>query len=159
MELTIRHRLESDREWAAALLRERWGSAQIVTRGRIHQADGLPALLAETGGKRCGLLTYHIASDECEVVSLDSLIEQQGLASALLEAIQRVAQRAGCRRLWLITTNDNTPAIDFYQRRGFSLVAVHQGAVVESRRLKSEIPTHNVDGIAIEDEWEFEREL
>jgi len=31
------------------------------------------------------------------------------------------------RRVFLITTNDNLHALDFYQRRGFELVAVHCG--------------------------------
>ena len=66
------------------------------------------------------------------------------------------AARAGCRRLWLITTNDNTPAINFYRHLGFSLVAIHEGAVNLSRRLKPEIPETGVGGVPIRDELEFE---
>lgn len=159
MEFIIRPLWESEREWAIALLRGRWGSAEIVTRGKIHQADALPGLVAECEGERYGLLTYNIESEECELVSLDSLVAGQGVASALLKAVQSEARQAGCKRLGLITTNDNTDAIDFYLRRGFSLAAVHRGAVNHSRRQKPEIPSHNADGIAIEDEWEFEYKL
>ncbi len=56
----------------------------------------------------------------------------------------------------MITTNDNTPAIRFYQKRGFSLVAVHRNAIAESRKLKPEIPLAGVDGIPIRDEIELE---
>ena len=38
-------------------------------------------------------------------------------------------QKIGCNRMWLVTTNDNTPAIRFYQRYGFTLKAVHINAV------------------------------
>jgi hypothetical protein len=63
---------------------------------------------------------------------------------------------AGCRRLWLITTNANHDGLAFYRAVGWSQVAVHRGAVGEARRLKPEIPLHAADGTPIEDEIEFE---
>ena len=66
---------------------------------------------------------------------------------------------AGCRRLWLITTNDNLAALRFYQRRGFELVAVHRRAVAAARRLKPEIPLVGAHGIPIRDEIELEMAL
>jgi GNAT superfamily N-acetyltransferase len=69
------------------------------------------------------------------------------------------ARAAGCRRLWLITTNDNLPALRFYQKRGFVLVRLHRGAVAGSRRLKPEIPLTGSEGIPIRDELELELEL
>jgi hypothetical protein len=62
----------------------------------------------------------------------------------------------GCRRLWLITTNDNEPAMTFYSRWGMHLVTVHRGAIAESRKLKPEISHFGVGGRPIEDEIEFE---
>ena len=117
----------------AEVLEERWGSTEIVSRGRRHPAERLPALVAERSGERCGLLTYRVDHDQLEVVSLDSLQPRQGVGSALLEAVTMVAGSRSCRRAWLVTTNDNLDAIRFYQRRGFRMVAVHPGAVDEAR--------------------------
>ena len=83
----------------------------------------------------------------------------RGIGSTLLEGVANEARRRGCRRLWLITTNDNLNAIRFYQRRGLRLVAVHAGAVDDARRLKPSIPLVGEDGIPIRDELEFELEL
>jgi len=94
MDVKVRPLQESDREWAAGLLRDRWGSKLIATRGRVHQADRLPALLAERKGERLGLLTYTIVSEACEIVSLESLVEGQGVASALLQAVQNEAKKS-----------------------------------------------------------------
>jgi RimJ/RimL family protein N-acetyltransferase len=58
--------------------------------------------------------------------------------------------------MWLITTNDNEPAIRFYERRGMRIIAIHRGAIAQSRKLKPEIPYFGVDGRPIEDEVEFE---
>ena len=91
-----------------------------------------------------------------EVVTLDSLRPGRGIGTALIEAVKSAASAAGCRRLWLITTNDNLHALGFYQKRGFRLVAVHPGAVDAARRLKPEIPLNGNDGIPIRDEIELE---
>ena len=138
------------------LLIERWGSTQVVTRGRIHAADELPGFAAMRGSEPVGLVTYRMGDGECEVVSLDSLLEGQGIGSALIRAVRDTAVAAGCRRLWLITTNDNLPAIGFYQRRGFRLVAVNRDALELSRRLKPQIPLIGLDGIPLRDEVELE---
>jgi hypothetical protein len=51
-------------------------------------------------------------------------------------------------------------ALRFYQKRGFSLAAVHRNAVDEARRkLKPEIPIIGLDGIPIRDEIELEMAL
>jgi ribosomal protein S18 acetylase RimI-like enzyme len=55
-----------------------------------------------------------------------------------------------------VTTNDNEPAIEFYKRRGMALVAVHENALEQSRRLMPEIPLTGLKGRPIRDEIEFE---
>ena len=102
------------------------------------------------------MLLYAIRDPECEVVVLISLMRRTGVAAALLDAVRGVARNAGCQRLWLVTTNDNQPAIDFYSGQGWSLKAVHENAVVEARRLKPEIPQFGHNGVPIRDELEFE---
>ena len=91
-----------------------------------------------------------------EIVSIDSTHPGRGVGTALIEAVKKEARRQGCRRLWLITTNDNLNALRFYQKRGFALVAVHRNAIEISRRLKPEIPLTGHDGIPLRDEIELE---
>ena len=154
--VTIQEFGDSHRMWARRLLSDRWGSSSIVSRGRIHNADALPGFVATADGHPKGLITYHIEKDQCEIVSLDSLAEGSGIGTALLNAVLDVARSSGCVRTWLITTNDNTPALRFWQRRGFEMIALHRGAVGESRKLKPEIPHLGSTGIPIRDEIELE---
>jgi len=91
-----------------------------------------------------------------EVVTLHARPQRIGAGSVLLEGAKTVGKQAGCRRLWLITTNDNQPAIDFYSKCGMRLVAIHKEAVTESRRIKPEIPLVGIGGVRITDELEFE---
>lgn len=146
----------ADSAWIKSLLEAHWRSVQIVTRGRIHVADRLPGFIATREDGRVGLITYCIDAEQCEIVTLNSMAERMGVGSALVDAVTKAAASAQCRRVWLITTNDNTDALWFYQKRGFTLVAIHRNAIEHSRRIKPEIPTLGMHGIPIRDEIELE---
>lgn len=148
-----------DAPWVEDFIIQRWGSAEVVAHGVVYHPQHLPGFVALLDGQRAGLITFHIQGTACEIVTLDSTRPGQGVGKALLAAVKRAAREAGCRQLWLITTNDNLNALRFYQRRGFTLVAVHPNAVAESRRLKPEIPLIGEYGIPIRDEIELEMEL
>jgi 8-oxo-dGTP pyrophosphatase MutT (NUDIX family)/GNAT superfamily N-acetyltransferase len=156
---TVQEVTQSDRLWMRNLLEDHWGSAQMVTRGKVHQADELPGFIAWVEGERRGLITYNIEALSCEIVSLDSLRHGLGIGTALISAVREVAISTGCHRLWMVTTNDNTPAMRFYLRGGFELAAIHRGAIYHSRELKPSIPHIGNDGIPITDEVEFEMSL
>ena len=148
-----------DREWAAAKLRKLWGDA-VVSRGRVHDATVLPGFVAEDDGSEpAGLLTYRIDGGDCEVVTINAFPRGGGAGTALMDAVATAAREAGCRRVWLITTNDNLRALRFYQRRGFRLVALHRDALERSRELKPSIPEVGLDGIPLRDELELELRL
>jgi len=107
-------------------------------------------------GGPVGLVTYRIDGGECEIVSLDSAVEGAGVGSALLDAVKTLAVYVPCKRLWLVTTNDNVSALRFFQKRGFRLVAVHRNALDESRKLRPDIPLIGSEGIPLRDEIELE---
>ena len=136
-----------------------WGGPMCVTMGKLYDMSGLPGFVAAEEGALLGALLYRVTGGEMEVSALFSLVEGQGAGRKLLDAAAQEAKRLGLKRLWLITTNDNTRAIRFYQRYGFRLKAVHIGAVNEARRLKPSIPLVGDDGIPIEHEFEFEIHL
>jgi N-acetylglutamate synthase-like GNAT family acetyltransferase len=152
----IRPLKESDRFWVKDFLTKEWGSTQIITRGRFHHADELPGFLWLDHNEPVGLVTYGIDRDQCELVTLNSLVDHRGVGTALVAAVREVAVAQRCRRLWLVTTNDNCRALIFYQKCGFVLTALHRNTVVDSRRLKPEIPIIGIDGITIRDEIEME---
>lgn len=95
----------------------------------------------------------------CEIVSLDSLRENQGIGTALLTQVLAQARQRGCAKAVLITTNDNLRAMGFYQKRGFDMVALYRNALDVSRRLKPEIPAIGENCIPLRHEIEFEKEL
>ena len=154
--LKVRPTSEHDHTWIEALLREHWGSTVQVSCGRLHDASRLPGYVAVYNQERAGLITYRVEGNACEIVTINSLVEGQGIGTALVQAVREAAIEVGCQRLWLITTNDNLAALRFWQKRGFSLVRVYRNAVTDSRRLKPEIPLTGEHGIPIRDEIELE---
>jgi GNAT superfamily N-acetyltransferase len=139
-----------------ALVIERW-APEIARRGELVAIDGLPGFTAWIGNDRAGLLTYAVRGPELEVVTLESLLPGRGVGRALMDAARGAAVEADCRRLWLITTNDNIRALAFYQRWGMDLCAFRRGAIAEYRRtIKPSIPERAENGIPVAHELELE---
>lgn len=116
----------------------------------------MPGLIAEEGGGILGAVTWSHTRDEFEVVTLDAFDENRGVGTVLLGAAVSRARQKGAKRAWLVTSNDNTHAIRFYQRRGWSMAAFHREAIVRARKIKPDIPERGNDDIPIRDEIEFE---
>jgi len=147
---------ESDRDWVERLIVERWGAPLVVGRGRSWNPVELPGFAAFDGDRRVGLATYELDGDACELVTIDALEEGRGVGTALFGAVVGAAREAGCKRVRLVTTNNNLRALAFYQKRGFRLVALVPGAVDESRRVKASIPAEDSAGLPIRDELHLE---
>ena len=146
-----------DRESLADHIRDDWGSTNVATRGRLVDVSALPGFVARDFGEWLGYATYELRDGELEVSVLSSAGARRGAGSALVAACVRAATDAGATRVWLITTNDNTAALRFYQRRGFVLAALRPGAVDDARRtIKPEIALTGLDDIPIRDEIELE---
>jgi len=147
----IRDAEPNDGKWIAEFMVQHWHSTMIGGHGTLIDATRLPALIA---GEREGLATYRIFGDDAELVSIDALRPGHGIGTALIEAL--VERLHGCKRLWVTTTNDNLPALRFYQRRGFQLIKVWPGSVDAARKtVKPSIAVFGQYGIAIRDELDL----
>jgi DNA-3-methyladenine glycosylase I len=157
--LIIRRLTSEDLPRVRKFWAQRWGDEFVVAHGVIYHPDLLDGFLAMDGREMVGLITLSHLDDGCEIVSLDSLREDIGIGTALINEVIKAAREKGCKRLFLITTNDNLRALGFYQKRGFEIAAVHRGAVNESRKVKPGIPPVGENGIPLRDEIEMEMTL
>jgi ribosomal protein S18 acetylase RimI-like enzyme len=148
----VRPLRDDERGWVRREAEALWGARIVVAHGVVHEPESLEGFVAEGDGRPVGLLTYVARDDACEIVTIDAFERGRGIGTALVDA----AKALGHRRLWLITTNDNIRAQRFYERAGFRLVAVREGEVERSRRLKPQIPALGEGGVPIRDELEYE---
>ncbi len=149
----------ADRPWVCDFLKSQWGSSIIVTLGQVYQIDNLPGFIAGIVGKKAGIITFHISGTGCEIISLNSLVENRGVGTALIRNVQDYAKARNCKTLTVITTNDNVPAQDFYKRKGFRINRVNKDILNDYRKMKPEIPEYGINGIPIRDEIVFSMNL
>jgi GNAT superfamily N-acetyltransferase len=143
-------------------LASHWGSAKVVSKGKVTNAAHIPRIVSrQLDGRLVGLLTYVIDQENhsCEVVTINSEIDGAGIGTRLLGLVESIARENGCKHIWLITTNDNPEAAAFYVKRGYRLTGVHLDALQKSRGLKPQIPEVGKHAILLLDEWEFEKNL
>lgn len=148
---------ETDQPVVSEIISRLWGDAMIVVHGNVYHNADLDGLKAVIDGDIDGVLHYQVRAEECEILTLASLREGQGIGSALLAAVETVARHRHCTRLTLITTNDNLHALGFYQRRGFRLVGLFPGQVDISRQIKPGIPLIGDNQIPLRDELNLEK--
>jgi len=144
-----------DSEKIADLITERWGDEYIVVHNTIYLPKNLDGFAAIIENKIAGVVTYIIENNKCEIVTLDSFEQNKGIGSRLIELVIKEAKEKRCSCVWLITTNDNERAAQFYEKRGFNLEEVSYGAVDDSRKIKPSIPLKGENGIEIKDELKF----
>ncbi|QWU46702.1 GNAT family N-acetyltransferase [Bacillus sp. NP247] len=135
---------------------ENWGSSMMVSRGRAHQLEELPGFIALKNDRIVGIITCEVLKNMCEVVSLDSFEEGNGIGTKLVDCVLQMARENECEKVWLITTNDNMNALRFYQKRNFMMTNLYIDAVKEARKIKKEIPFIGYDNIAISHEIQLE---
>lgn len=78
------------------------------------------------------------------------------LRSKIYGEVEKIAKEQNCLRVTVVTTNDNTKALHFYQKRGFVISVLYKNIMEEERKLKPEIPLTGEDGIPLRDEIELE---
>jgi ribosomal protein S18 acetylase RimI-like enzyme len=132
-----------------------WGSDILVARGNAYKANDLDGVLVYENGKIIGLGLYKIKNG-CEIILLETFIQNIGIGTKIIEKIKEIAKTRNCKRIWLITSNENINAIRFYQKRGFHISNIYLNAMEEARKIKPEIPKYSTNGIEIRDEIEFE---
>lgn len=160
MAISVRPIGPEDGRVVARVLTGSWAGTTVIAlgRGELIDAATLPGFVAELDGEVAGVVTYADRGDALEIITIDAVVPGKGVGRALLDAVRAVAAERGLARLTLITTNDNTHALRFYQRYGFDLVALHREAVERARELKPSIPKES-DGIPIRHELELELRL
>ena len=138
---------------------DNWYSTDMSIRGKIIDGTKLDGFLLQEGNTIIGLVTYIVVEDICEIVSLDSKRENLGIGSVLLKEVEKFAMDNNCKKMRLITTNDNMKALQFYQKRGYCLTRLYPNAMEEVRKIKPDVPVRGDNDIPLRDEIELEKVL
>lgn len=160
--ITTRPIAAADLAYIRAELTKHWGSPVVHSRGVPFQCDALPGFIGEVDGAPAGQITLAFSDEprsECEIITLSAAHEDRGVGAALLFRAFDEARTRACRRVFLTTSNDNTRAMAFYQRRGMRISAVYPGMIDRYREKNPAIPRVAPNGVPIRDEIELELTL
>jgi ribosomal protein S18 acetylase RimI-like enzyme len=136
--------------------KQRWGAEFVIAHEAVFHPENVSGFIALDGNEWIGLVTYTFLDTDCEIVSIDSLRENEGIGTDLIQKVVEEAQASQCRRVHLTTTNDNLRGLGFYQKRGFQLCALRINAMEATRKLKPGIPMIGENNIPLRDEIELE---
>ena len=158
--MQVRRVSDDDRPWITEIVIAEFKSSRVVSRGQVHDdAALLDGFVVENDGRPVGCALWHEIDGDAELVVIVTTYRGAGAGTALLDAVVEYARSHKWKRLWLITTNDNTDALRLYQRAGWDWVAWHRDGVTEARYLKPELPELGAHGIPIRHEIELEYPL
>jgi GNAT superfamily N-acetyltransferase len=148
---------DDDRSGARELFERDFGSTQIVAFGQVMNIDEMPALVAVMSNGPAGALAYRLLGDALHIVALatDPMWQRAGVGGYLVAEAELIARRLNLSRVVVTTTNDNLPALYFYQRRGYRLSAL----VPNSVTLHTEQIHDGFAGIPVRDELRLEKRL
>ncbi len=119
-----------DRAVALALFRRDFGRTSIASFGEIIPLSETSTIVADMQGDISGALAWKRREDALQIIALatEPMWQRSGVGGYLVAEAEIVARRTGARRVVLATTNDNLPALYFYQRRGYRLTEVVRNA-------------------------------
>jgi ribosomal protein S18 acetylase RimI-like enzyme len=150
--LTSEYKEETERIAIAA-----WGGIQVSAHHELFDLRELPCYIAVSDKQEVlGYCYYRILGNECEIMALESVKPNNGVGSALIDAAVAKAKFENCQRVYVNTSNDNTHALRFYQRRGFTMCTVRWNEFDYLRTIKPAIPLIGDDNIPLLHEIELE---
>ena len=128
----------SDRTLVDEFIRQQWYTTTMIIRGKEIDMTQTEGFYVKEQEDIIGLITYFVSDDVLEVISLNSLRENQGIGTKLVDAVIREAKDRKLKKILVVTTNDNINAIKFYQKRGFDMACLYHNALDISRKIKPE---------------------
>jgi GNAT superfamily N-acetyltransferase len=153
----VREASDTDRPAVRALFERDFGRTRTVSFGEVMDIDQMPALVAALSEELSGALAYRQRGDALQIVALatDPMWQRAGVGSYLVAEAELLARRLGLKSIVVTTTNDNLPALYFYQRRGYRMT----GLVPEAILAHARTGIAGFAGIPVRDEIQLEKKL
>jgi ribosomal protein S18 acetylase RimI-like enzyme len=153
----VREAADQDRPAVRELFQRDFSRSHIVAFGEVMDFDQMPALVAVFYQDPAGALAYRLLGDALHIVALatDPMWQRSGVGGHLVAEAELLTRRLGLKRVVVATSNDNLPALYFYQRRGYRLTDLIPNSVVTSTHQEQA----GFAGIPVRDEIRLEKQL
>jgi ribosomal protein S18 acetylase RimI-like enzyme len=129
----VRIHPEKEKATIRRFVKRFWGEQEQLTFDRKFTVALLPGYVAKLKGKVVGFISAADMDDAAIVVALGVLPRYQGsgIGKGLIKKVEGDAAGRGKKRLLVSTSNDDLPALAFYQSLGFQLYEVKPNVIAE----------------------------
>ncbi len=149
--------LDEEREKIREFAQRFWGEEEQLTFDRKFMVAELPAYVAKVENNIIGFVSFTEANEAIIVVALGVSPQYQssGVGRSLIEKVEAEAKKLLKKRLLVSTSNDDLPALAFYQSVRFQIYEVKPNAIAE----KHGRILQGVGGLPIRDELRLRKIL
>ena len=158
-QIFIRPIKSEDHPWMREELRKWWGVDCVITWKTKYDLIDMSGFIAMYNNAEIGLVVIRYENKICEIMSLTTSSSLPQIGIRLIAEVIGEARKNKSERIIVVTTNDNTSALLFYQKIGFYIHQFRKNIVEESRKIKPEIPIIGNHHIPNRDEIELEMVL
>ena len=154
----VREAADRERAEALELFRRDFGHiGGIVAFGELMDLDAAPTIVAEMSGELGGALAYRLVDGGLHIIALasDPMWQRSGVGGYLLAEAELMARRLHLPRVIVSTTNDNLPALYFYQRHGYAVAEW----VPNAAAAHAKTTVRGFGGIPVRDEVRLEKTI
>jgi len=147
----------NDKEKIGKFVKLFWGEEEQLAFDRKFVVEELPAYVAKVESHVIGFISFTEMNDAVIIVALGVLPEYQGsgVGRRLIGKVEGEAEKMGKKRLLVSTSNDDLPALAFYQSLGFQIYEVKPNVIAEKhgKILKG------IGGLPVRDELRLQKIL
>ena len=139
------------------LVKRFWGEEEQLTFNRKFIVSKLPAYTAKSAKDVLGFLSFTETADAMLIIALGVLPQYQnsGIGRGLVEKVEAEAKRLQKKKLLVSTSNDDLPALAFYQSLDFQIYEIKPNAIAE----KHGKVLDGISGLPIRDELRLQKKL
>ncbi|HVO37203.1 MAG TPA: GNAT family N-acetyltransferase [Candidatus Acidoferrum sp.] len=153
------HRATSnkEKEKVKELVKRFWGEEEQLTFNRKFFVAELPAYVAKVREDVVGFVSFADLDNSLVIVALGILPKYQnaGIGRSLMKKVEAEAEKLRKKRLLVSTSNDDLPALAFYQSLGFQIFEVKPNVIAKKH---GEVLS-GIGGLPIRDELRLQKIL
>jgi GNAT superfamily N-acetyltransferase len=150
--------LGNEKDKIQKLVKRFWGEPEQLTFDRKFIVAELAAYVAKKSGNDViGFVSFTELHDAIIIVALGISPKYQnaGIGKSLIKKVEEEAKRLGKKKLLVSTSNDDLPALAFYQHLGFQIYEVKPNVIAE----KHSMVLKGIGGLPIRDELRLQKLL
>jgi ribosomal protein S18 acetylase RimI-like enzyme len=150
--------LDKERKKIREIVQRFWGEEEQLTFDRKFIVTELPTYVAKKSGNDIiGFVSFAEVDDAIIIVALGILPPYQNawVGKSLIEKVEAETRRLGRKKLLVSTSNDDLPALAFYQSLGFQIYEVKPNVIAE----KHGMVLKGIGGLPVRDELRLQKLL